>query len=565
MADVFLAHSHGLGGFLKVVVIKKLRPSLADHRDFVAMFLDEARLAAQLSHPNIVQCYEICRVDGQLGLVMEYLDGVSLDYVLARVSRAKLRLPVGMVCRLAMDMLAALQYAHDLCDIDGQPLGVVHRDIAPSNLFVTRDGIVKLLDFGIARAATQRNQTAVGCVKGKRGYMAPEQLQGFELDRRADIWSAGVVLWEALAGRRFITATDPMEAMEHTLAGSLPSLSECAPHVPEALAQIVGRAVVRDRTVRYQTALSFRRDLKAFAKDSQANADREFVAHFVGFHFSRFLGRHQREQKVDVDGQLNSAPPSPPPLPIPTAESEPPPYPLASSPLDPSPPPAEASGNAVERPALPPPPPVNGTRDVRPPPLPPGVAKAERRGSHLPPLVFEPPSSLEPSSSPVRVAAGRLHAFIPWAVVGDSSRITNVNATRLWVRSRFPFLALVVCLTGLAVGLTIASYQSWLALSPSFAIVGEAAMDSPRPRHLWPVRPLVRHDIDRAGNQVGSRGSAINSAPGAVEQAPSIAPSLEEPPPVAARSGPPEPVRPAETLRLPGRVPMNTLHSTEFP
>jgi len=198
MAEVFLAVAQGPAGFNKLTVIKQIRPQLADDPEFLSMFLDEARLAARLNHPQIVQTNEVGHEANRYFIAMEYLEGQPLNRVVNRVGRE--RFPLAMHIGLLADTLAGLHYAHDLTDYDGTPLEVVHRDVTPHNIFITYEGQVKVVDFGIAKAMNSSSETKTGVLKGKVAYMAPEQARGEKVDRRADVFSVGVMLWEAAVG-----------------------------------------------------------------------------------------------------------------------------------------------------------------------------------------------------------------------------------------------------------------------------------------------------------------------------------------------------------------------------
>jgi serine/threonine-protein kinase len=202
MARVHLALARGPSGVNKLVVLKTLRSHLANDPACLEMFIHEGRLAARLNHPNVVQTYEVNEDGGRQVMVMEYLEGQPLSHVYAR-GRKSGQLPLEMYVRVLCDALAGLHYAHELADFDGKPLNLVHRDVSPQNIFVTFDGQVKILDFGIAKAAVNApNQTETGVLKGKVRYMAPEQIAGEALDRRADIFAVGAILWEVLADEK---------------------------------------------------------------------------------------------------------------------------------------------------------------------------------------------------------------------------------------------------------------------------------------------------------------------------------------------------------------------------
>ena len=276
MATVFLASSTGRAGFTKLVVVKELREDFSDDPEFREMFLAEARLAARLNHPHIVQTNEVDEVDGRLLIAMEYLDGQSFSHVRLRLKREG-KLAIADVLRVLVDLLDGLHAAHELADYDGAPLNVVHRDISPHNVFVSYAGEVKLVDFGIAKAANSSSSTRTGVVKGKIRYMAPEQALGLTVDRRADVFAVGVMLWEALANRR-LWANQADAAVMHALAtGAVPSPNEFAADLDPALVQICDRALAVSSKDRYATAADMRTDLAAYMTATGARSDaREF-------------------------------------------------------------------------------------------------------------------------------------------------------------------------------------------------------------------------------------------------------------------------------------------------
>jgi serine/threonine-protein kinase len=265
MADVYLAARHRHGGFTKLVVIKRLRADLymsPDGPHYRQLLLDEANLAARLHHPNIVQTHEVHDDVGAPYLVMEYLDGQPLTQVVTAALRAGLRVPVRLALHVVAEVLAGLEHAHALCDYDGAPLAVVHRDVSPHNVFWTYAGDVKLMDFGVARSALGASLTVAGTVKGKLGYMAPEQARGEALDHRADLFAAGIVLWELLAGRRFLRAESDAGAMHKLLYEPLPSLLEVRPSLDPLVVAVVERALERDPVRRYPSAALMRADVE---------------------------------------------------------------------------------------------------------------------------------------------------------------------------------------------------------------------------------------------------------------------------------------------------------------
>jgi phosphate transport system substrate-binding protein len=261
MAQVFLAVVRGLGGFNKLVVIKRLE---SNDPAFRRMFLDEARVAAMLSHPNVVHTYEVSEYGGSYFIAMEYLDGQPLNKIVRRAQELGDFLNPRLCARVVAEALAGLHYAHELRDFSGVLLNVVHRDVSPHNLFVTHDGLVKVFDFGIAKAESRLEGTDTGVLKGKLGYMSPEQAAGDAVDRRADVFSAGVVLWELLTLRQLVTRDSNVAALRQVLHGSVPDLPRTLPGVDDELRQIVAMALKRDRTRRFQSALEMREALLGY-------------------------------------------------------------------------------------------------------------------------------------------------------------------------------------------------------------------------------------------------------------------------------------------------------------
>jgi len=300
-ADVYLAVAEGPSGFTKLVVVKVLRKSLASDNEFRVMFLSEARLAARLHHQNIVQTNEVIEVDGAPVLVMEYLDGQPLSQVIVRGKQGGF--PLAMQLRVLADALAGLHAAHELADFDGTPLGVVHRDVSPHNLFVTVEGVAKVLDFGIAKLERSLVETEVGMVKGKLRYMAPEQVGGDRLDRRADVYAAGVILWETLTGERMWKASGEADIRTRVLAGDLPMPETVRADVPAPLARICRRALSRAPGDRHATARQLADELEAaMAELGLAASHRE-----IGAAVTRLFEDVRAETKRTIEAKLGRA------------------------------------------------------------------------------------------------------------------------------------------------------------------------------------------------------------------------------------------------------------------
>lgn len=261
-ARVWLAMSEGPSGFSKLVVLKTIRRELLNDQAVVGMFLDEARIAARLNHPNVAQTNQVLEVRGHPVLVMEYLDGVPFSAVLER-QREGNELALAMLLRVVSDALSGLQAAHELQDFDGSDLGVVHRDASPQNLFITFTGQVKVLDFGIAQLASS-GFTETGVIKGKLRYIAPEQLEGERVDRRADLYSMGVVLWEVATARRMWEGLREPTILKRLTNHDLPRPQDINPAVDDRLAAIIEKSLSKNPNDRYATALEFQSALDSY-------------------------------------------------------------------------------------------------------------------------------------------------------------------------------------------------------------------------------------------------------------------------------------------------------------
>jgi eukaryotic-like serine/threonine-protein kinase len=302
MADVYLAVVKGPVGFNKLQVIKQLRPHLAEVPDFLAMFLDEARLAARLNHPNVVQTNEVVEDGQRYFIAMEYLDGQSLDRVLRKAQKDQ-RLTLPMRLKIISDVLSGLHHAHELCDFDGTPLSVVHRDVTPHNVFVTYDGQVKVVDFGIAKAANCSAETRTGVLKGKIAYMAPEQAQGDSVDRRADLFSVGLMIWECICDARPWKGLTDIQVLNRLGQGQFPSLREAKPDVPPELERIVLKATALNRDERYATAAEMQTELDHYLERSGARVTTRDVGKLV----SEMYQEKRAEIRALIEAQLRDA------------------------------------------------------------------------------------------------------------------------------------------------------------------------------------------------------------------------------------------------------------------
>ena len=257
MAEIFVARLKGVAGFEKQVVIKRILPHLVDEDGFVQMFLDEARIAARISHPNVCQVYELGEVDGQYFIAMEYLEGTSLMVLLKKLIRLKQNLDPALVAGVVAQACEGLHHAHELKGDAGESIGVVHRDVSPQNLFLTGDGVVKVLDFGIAKAAGASAKTRTGTVKGKYAYMSPEQLKGEALDRRSDVFALGVVTYEALTVKRLFYRETDFLIFKAIAEEDIPQVRAVRPDVPGDLNDTVARALSRAKDARFPSARAY--------------------------------------------------------------------------------------------------------------------------------------------------------------------------------------------------------------------------------------------------------------------------------------------------------------------
>ncbi|MFY0528947.1 serine/threonine-protein kinase [Archangium gephyra] len=254
MGQVFLARQKGPVGFQKLLVVKRLLPHLSEDTDFIKMFLDEARIAGILNHPNIAQIYELGDVDGVLYIAMEYVQGEAVSQVNARANQRKGGLPLGLKCRIIADAAAGLDHAHQARSPSGRKLGLIHRDVSPQNVLVGFNGNVKLIDFGVAKVSNKLSHTVVGTIKGKHAYMSPEQARDEELDARSDVYGLGIVFYELLTSQRLFKRESDMATLKAVVGAKVIPPSEAVPGIPRSLDAVVMKALARRREERFQSA-----------------------------------------------------------------------------------------------------------------------------------------------------------------------------------------------------------------------------------------------------------------------------------------------------------------------
>jgi serine/threonine-protein kinase len=278
-AEVFRGISESLQGYKKAVAIKRILPHLNTNERFVAMFLDEARLSLFLQHANVVQVFAVSKADdGTYFLVMEFVDGCDLKELVA-FNRAHRASDIGLALYIMREAAKGLHYAHTLeHPYSGKPLNIVHRDVSPPNIMLSKNGEVKVVDFGLAKAVSQLENTDEGVVKGKFGYLSPEAASGEEIDSRTDVFALGIITWELLANRRLFVAEDPYATVQRVREARIPSLPAIAPNVPPELDAIVRKALARDRNARFATAAEYADALADFMFENEVQATARDVA-----------------------------------------------------------------------------------------------------------------------------------------------------------------------------------------------------------------------------------------------------------------------------------------------
>jgi hypothetical protein len=286
MGEIFVARQSGAGGFEKQVVIKRLLPHLAEDVNFVAMLLDEARIAARLSHPNVCQVHELGEADGNYYIAMEHLEGVPASMMLRRARKAGEVVPLPIAAAILRQACDGLHHAHELTDGDGKPIGLVHRDVSPSNLFVTVPGAVKLLDFGVAKSKDALARTHTGALKGKYAYMSPEQVLGKEVDRRSDLFALGTVYFELLTCRRLFWRDSEYQMFQAIVEDPLPPVTAYRADVPPEVAAILGRALSRDPAERFATAAELGAAVEAAMARHGGLASNRELADYLGQGFA---------------------------------------------------------------------------------------------------------------------------------------------------------------------------------------------------------------------------------------------------------------------------------------
>lgn len=281
MAEVYLAKHTGLGGFERLVCIKRILPQLSGQDDFIKMFQDEARIAAQVLHPNVAQIYDIDRIDQSYYIAMEYVRGKDLRHIYNQQVGLGHAVPTERAAQIIMYAAWGLDHAHRQKTIDGTPLGIVHRDINPQNILVSYDGHVKVVDFGLAKAAGKLAETRDGVLKGKSAYMSPEQAAGDPVDHRADVFSLGVTLYEITTGARLFKRKDTSSTLNAVIECKVPRPRSRIPTYDEKLEEVLLHALARDPDRRFSTARAMADELEAFLSERGYRTGAPSLAHYM--------------------------------------------------------------------------------------------------------------------------------------------------------------------------------------------------------------------------------------------------------------------------------------------
>lgn len=302
MGEVFLARQTGVAGFDRLVILKSLLPDLAEQTDFVDQFLDEARVAATLNHPNIVAIYEVGLWNGIYFIAMEHIHGDDLARLQKASAKAKTGIPFQVSARIILDAALGLDHAHLATDMQQNALNIVHRDISPQNIMVRGDGVTKVVDFGIAKASNRATRTATGMLKGKLQYMPPEQVRGEDVDGRSDQFALGAVLWELCTGRRLFKGENELETLEKVMKAPVPLPSELVPGFPPLLESVIMRMLSRDRAARYDRCKDAADQLRGYLDSCSRTVGETQVAEFV----TSVLGEELEERTSNLAPSTDS-------------------------------------------------------------------------------------------------------------------------------------------------------------------------------------------------------------------------------------------------------------------
>ncbi len=398
MAEVFRAKAYGVEGFERLVAVKRILPNIAEDKEFIRMFIDEAKIAVQLNHANIAQIFDLGVVDNSYYIALEHVHGRDVRAIYDRSRSNGEPMPIAQACFIIMKICEGLDYAHNKRDQSGRDIGLVHRDVSPQNILTSFEGEVKLIDFGIAKAAGKGSKTQAGILKGKFGYMSPEQVRGLPIDRRTDIFSCGIVLYELLTGERLFVGESDFSTLEKVRNVEILPPSTYNRKIPDELERIVLKALTKDVEDRYQNAIDLHDELQAFVYTAGEFYSRKDLAAWMKRTFTREI--EEETAKLESYRQLKPPPElaaSPSKTPAPSFESGRP---------GPTRPPAVPPGprRTQSMPSVPPPTPGQGAAVSRPPPPPSG------RVTQGMPVVPPPAQTPAPSFGPPMGAAAAAQA-----------------------------------------------------------------------------------------------------------------------------------------------------------
>lgn len=315
MAEVFKAKIFGAEGFERLVAIKRILPHLTEDDDFVKMFVDEAKIAVRINHPNIVAIHDLGKAEGTLYIAMELVPGKDLRAIYDVEKEREGKTPIGIACHIVMKMCEALHHAHFATGPRGEPLQVIHRDVSPQNVLISLDGEVKVADFGLAKARGRMVQTQAGVVKGKLAYMSPEQLRGEDIDHRVDVFGLGIVLYELLTGERLFLGPSDMDTLRRVYEARVPPMQPLNPEVHPDLEAIVRKALAKERDERYGTALELHDDLQTFVYSHGCYCGASSLRSYLREAFPDFGPVEDEGLPPFASAPPRAQPPPPPPRP----------------------------------------------------------------------------------------------------------------------------------------------------------------------------------------------------------------------------------------------------------
>jgi eukaryotic-like serine/threonine-protein kinase len=389
MAEVFRAKAFGVEGFERLVAVKRILPNIAEDKEFIKMFIDEAKIAVQLNHANIAQIFDLGVVDSSYYIALEHIHGRDLRNIFDRCRGAGEPMPIAQACFVVMKVCEGLDYAHNKRDQQGREIHLVHRDVSPQNVLISFEGEVKLIDFGIAKAAGKGSKTQAGILKGKFGYMSPEQVRGLPIDRRSDIFSCGIVLYELLTGERLFVGESDFSTLEKVRNVEILPPSTYNRRIPDELERIVLKALAKDSDDRYQNAIDLHDELQAFVYTAGEFYSRKDLASWM----KRSFAKEIEEESTKLEQYRQLKPPA-------EVVAAPRPERAATKPPPLGPPSARRT---TSMPSVPPPTPGQPSQ-TQPPPMAPHGTKPPPLGqprTTLPmPAVVPPPQAMAPSHGP---------------------------------------------------------------------------------------------------------------------------------------------------------------------